>query len=200
MYTHIAHHLLRSHHYGTEFRIEIVNAETDRAVGSALVSTQILLQKQRDHNVEHHGLGLMSIHKGPPSFKGMLRWKIEIRTGRAKFAMPVTWADAKQGVRATTSSKAFRYDHFPLAPEQDHDGKCYLCSCYYSCCHSYVVHLYCLTSNRVNRWLGRSPICSRGKFPKPLWQQSTSVSFTTARGPEYECFTASFFSYFIFVG
>jgi hypothetical protein len=122
MYTHIAHHLLRSHHYGTEFRIEIVNAETDRAVGSALVSTQILLQKQRDHNVEHHGLGLMSIHKGPPSFKGMLRWKIEIRTGRSKFAMPVTWADAKQGVRATTSSKAFRYDHFPLAPEQDHDG------------------------------------------------------------------------------
>lgn len=56
-----------SPHYGTEFRIELVDATTNNPVGSGFCTTQSLLQRQRDDFVERKGLPLLAPFRGPPN-------------------------------------------------------------------------------------------------------------------------------------
>jgi hypothetical protein len=46
----------RSPHYGSEFRVELVDATTDTTVGTSLLTTQGLLQEQRDFLIEDRGV------------------------------------------------------------------------------------------------------------------------------------------------
>ena len=68
-------------HYGAEYKLEVVDANTDSPVGTALLSAQGLLQGQRDRMLSGGPgrllLGLLGI--GSPS--DLRRVKIELRTG-----------------------------------------------------------------------------------------------------------------------
>jgi hypothetical protein len=67
-------------HYGTEFRVELVDATTDKPIGAGVVTTQSLLQRQRDAFVEKHGLPLFAPFRGPPTFDSQ-RLNLELRSG-----------------------------------------------------------------------------------------------------------------------
>ena len=43
-------------HYGSEFRIELVDAATDKTLGTELLTTQSILHKQRDYLIETKGI------------------------------------------------------------------------------------------------------------------------------------------------
>ena len=68
-------------HYGVEFRLDLVDASTDIAVGSALLTTQGLLQDQRDIVVNENGGSLLQFLKGPLRWSGKRPLKLELRTG-----------------------------------------------------------------------------------------------------------------------
>ena len=70
-----------SPNYGTEYRLEIVDATTDNTVGTALLTTQGLLQEQRDLVVAQGGTPLLRILDGPVCFRGKRRLKLELRSG-----------------------------------------------------------------------------------------------------------------------
>jgi len=66
--------------YGEEFRLDCVDARTDQIVGSALLSTQSILQMQRDEVISAYGSSLFQCLSGPivergvrPPMKLMLR-------------------------------------------------------------------------------------------------------------------------------
>jgi hypothetical protein len=66
--------------YGEEFRLDCVDARTDQIVGSALLSTQGILQMQRDEVILKGGASLLQCFAGPivergvrPPMKLMLR-------------------------------------------------------------------------------------------------------------------------------
>lgn len=42
-------------HYGTEFKIEVIDANVDKVIGSSFITTQGLLQRQRDFLIEEKG-------------------------------------------------------------------------------------------------------------------------------------------------
>lgn len=67
-------------HYGAEFRIEVVDASTEKPVGTSLVTTQSLLQRQRDAFVAKHGIPFVSVIKGPPGLSPQ-RLVLELRIG-----------------------------------------------------------------------------------------------------------------------
>ncbi len=67
-------------HYGEEFRLDCVDARTDEVVGTALLSTQGILQMQRDETIQRDGALLVQCFRGPivergtrPGIKLMLR-------------------------------------------------------------------------------------------------------------------------------
>ena len=67
-------------HYGEEFRLECVDAQTDEVVGTALLSTQGILQMQRDDAIRKYGASLFQCFRGPivergtrPGIKLLLR-------------------------------------------------------------------------------------------------------------------------------
>ena len=68
-------------HYGTEFRIEVLDATTDASVGSALVTTQGLMQWQRDELALEGGLNLSSIIAQEPIQMRKRKAILELRTG-----------------------------------------------------------------------------------------------------------------------
>ncbi len=68
-------------HYGTEFRIEVLDASTDASIGSTLITTQGLMQWQRDKIVEKGGLKLDSIIAQDPMDIEKRRFVLELRTG-----------------------------------------------------------------------------------------------------------------------
>lgn len=68
-------------HYGVQFRIDVVEANTDFIVGSALFTTQGLLQEQRDAYVEENGSSIFQFLKGPIPWKGKRELKLELRSG-----------------------------------------------------------------------------------------------------------------------
>ena len=70
-----------SPHYGTEFRIELVDATTDKAIGWTLLPTQSLLMLQRDLIVAQNGLAFQSLLKRPEPFRRKQRLVLELRTG-----------------------------------------------------------------------------------------------------------------------
>lgn len=67
-------------HYGTEFRIECVDATTDRPIGTGLITTQGLLQQQRDYLIEEKGVPFLSFIR-PIRFTELRRISIELRAG-----------------------------------------------------------------------------------------------------------------------
>jgi len=67
-------------HYGTEFRIELIDATTDKPVGTSLITTQGLLQEQRDYLVEEKKVPFLSFVR-PIRFEGTRRMVKELRAG-----------------------------------------------------------------------------------------------------------------------
>jgi len=68
-------------HYGTEFKIEVLDASTEYVVGSSLVSTQGLLQWQRDDLALEGGLTMNSVIAQAPLTMKKRKVVIELRTG-----------------------------------------------------------------------------------------------------------------------
>lgn len=69
-----------SPHYGTEFRIELIDATTDKPIGKSLITTQGLLQQQRDYLVEEKRVPFLSFVR-PIRFTEMRHVTIELRSG-----------------------------------------------------------------------------------------------------------------------
>jgi hypothetical protein len=67
-------------HYGTEFRIELVDATTDRTIGTGLITTQGLLQQQRDYLIEDQRVPFITFLR-PIRFTDVRRLVIELRAG-----------------------------------------------------------------------------------------------------------------------
>jgi hypothetical protein len=57
--------------YGEEFRLDCVDARTDQIVGSALLSTQGILQMQRDEVIFKYGASLLQCFSGPIVERGV---------------------------------------------------------------------------------------------------------------------------------
>ena len=68
-------------HYGTEFRIEVLDASTDASIGSTLITTQGLLQWQRDRIVENGGMKLETILAQSAMDVEKRKMILELRTG-----------------------------------------------------------------------------------------------------------------------
>uniref|UniRef100_A0A6U6GSS3 C2 domain-containing protein n=1 Tax=Odontella aurita TaxID=265563 RepID=A0A6U6GSS3_9STRA len=68
-------------HFGVEFRIEVLDANTDRPVGTSLLTTQGLLQRQRDALSTESGLTLRTLldPRSQRPLRGTV--KLELRTG-----------------------------------------------------------------------------------------------------------------------
>jgi hypothetical protein len=67
-------------HYGMEYKLEVVDANTDKSIGSCLLSAQGLLQWQRDDifaSIDRTLLSLFHLRKHPEP----RRLKLELRTG-----------------------------------------------------------------------------------------------------------------------
>lgn len=71
--------VITSMHYGTEFKIEVIDAVTDKVVGTKLLTTQGLLQWQRD-NIGW-GLSLSSIYDPLPLRLSKSSVHLELRSG-----------------------------------------------------------------------------------------------------------------------
>jgi hypothetical protein len=67
-------------HYGTEFRIELIDATTDRPMGKGLLTTQGLLQQQRDYLIEEKRAPFLSFLR-PIKFTDLRHLTIEFRGG-----------------------------------------------------------------------------------------------------------------------
>jgi hypothetical protein len=64
-----------------EFRLDVIDASTDATVGTTLLTTQGMLQEQRDILIAKHGASLFQFFKGPLQWKGKRPLKLELRTG-----------------------------------------------------------------------------------------------------------------------
>ena len=67
-------------HYGTEFRIEVFDASTDTCIGTALLSTQGLIQWQRDENASERSM-MFSLEPQKPMKLKKRRSILELRSG-----------------------------------------------------------------------------------------------------------------------
>lgn len=67
--------------YSREFRLDVVDASTDRIVGTNVFSTQEMLQNQRDMIIQKDGVNLFQAFEGPLEYRGTQRLKLELRTG-----------------------------------------------------------------------------------------------------------------------
>lgn len=69
-------------HYGTVFRIEVVDAASDKPIGTSVITTQGVLQQQRDYLIEEKGMPyLYFLMHGPLKFDKLRRAVVELRTG-----------------------------------------------------------------------------------------------------------------------
>ena len=94
-------------HYGTEFRIEILDASSDASIGSSLITTQGLLQWQRDKVASEGALSFSTIKYQQP-LEGQKRNAIlELRTGvKSGFGL-----DFYKSGKLSTSSRAGKFAH-----------------------------------------------------------------------------------------
>lgn len=65
--------------YGREFRIDIVDAIAETTYGTTVLTTQGLLQIQRDSIIRQRGLSLFQCFQGPLQFKGEQMLGLELR-------------------------------------------------------------------------------------------------------------------------
>ncbi|KAG7364259.1 hypothetical protein IV203_037461 [Nitzschia inconspicua] len=84
-------------HYGIQFRIDVVEANTDSIAGSALLTTQGLLQDQRDKFIEENGVSLLQFLKGPIPWSGKRDLRLELRSGIKAGSIEDFYANAKGG-------------------------------------------------------------------------------------------------------
>lgn len=68
-------------HYGVEFRIDVVEADTDTIVGSTFLTTQGILQEQRDTYIAENGASLLQVLNGPIPCKAARTIKLKLRSG-----------------------------------------------------------------------------------------------------------------------
>lgn len=68
-------------HYGVEFRIDVVEADTDTIVGSTFLTTQGILQEQRDAYIAENGASLLQVLKGPIPWMASRIVKLKLRSG-----------------------------------------------------------------------------------------------------------------------
>lgn len=68
-------------HYGVQFRIDVVDANAEMVVGSALLTTQGILQEQRDLYISKHGASIVQFLHGPIRWVGKRKLKLELRSG-----------------------------------------------------------------------------------------------------------------------
>ncbi len=68
-------------HYGVEFRIDVVEADTDAIVGSTFLTTQGILQEQRDAYIAKNGASLLQFLKGPIPWMETRKVKLKLRAG-----------------------------------------------------------------------------------------------------------------------
>ena len=67
--------------YGVEYRIELVDASSDKPIGMSVVTTQGLLQQQRDAMVATDGFAVINPFQRPSCCTEKRRWRLELRTG-----------------------------------------------------------------------------------------------------------------------
>jgi len=68
-------------HYGVEFRIDVVDADTDIIIGSTFVTTHGLLQEQRDAYIAKNGASLLQFLNGPISSMTPRKIRLKLRPG-----------------------------------------------------------------------------------------------------------------------
>jgi len=68
-------------YYGVEFFIEVVDALTDKPVGTTVLTTHGILQNQRDLMLERGQMSVLNAGKKPPVFKGKRRMILDLRAG-----------------------------------------------------------------------------------------------------------------------
>jgi hypothetical protein len=71
-------------HYGTEFLVELVDATTDKPVGATLITTQCMLQMQRDALAEESIFSYLFLMKGRKKLHKGLRLSLALREGIKK--------------------------------------------------------------------------------------------------------------------
>lgn len=68
-------------HYGMEYRVDVLDANSNTAIGTMLVTAQSLLQLYRDRHVERGGIELFLPGVRRPGKVLPIRQKVELRTG-----------------------------------------------------------------------------------------------------------------------
>ena len=68
-------------HFGTEFKIDLIDANNDTPIGTTLLTVQNLLHQQRDYFIHQNGVSLMQSLKGPLRFEGTQNLKLLLRGG-----------------------------------------------------------------------------------------------------------------------
>jgi hypothetical protein len=86
-------------HYGEEFRLDVIDASTDAVIGTSLLTTQGMLQNQRDLLVAERGASMFQFLQGPLQWRGKQLLKLELRTG-VKSAFGNDFFVAAKGHRA----------------------------------------------------------------------------------------------------
>lgn len=66
-------------HYGMEYRIDVVDAHTDKPIGTTLLTAQGVLQWQRDIIVATNGFAMIPLFQRPSSCTEERRWRLELR-------------------------------------------------------------------------------------------------------------------------
>ena len=64
-----------------EYRIDLIDATTDKVIGTGLITAQGLLQQQRDYLIEEKRLPLLAFLQKPMKFTEMRPIVIELRQG-----------------------------------------------------------------------------------------------------------------------
>lgn len=101
--------ILRRPHYGTEFRVELIDATTDKPVGTCLLTTQGLAQQQRDFLVEEKRVPFLSFLR-PIRFEGTRRLVMELRAGfKSGFSSTDYYSADKGGASSDGEIKPGRY-------------------------------------------------------------------------------------------
>jgi len=70
---------LSSPHYGCSFQIDLVDATTDKTIGTGLLTAQALLQQQRDFLIEDERVSLLKYFREAINFSDMRRITVDLR-------------------------------------------------------------------------------------------------------------------------
>ena len=105
-HSHCLLHICRAH-YGEEFRLDCVDAQTDEVVGTALLSTQGILQMQRDEAIHRYGASLFQCFRGPIVERGVRPGiKILLRKGvKNAFGLEFYVSSSEVGLDGGTESE-----------------------------------------------------------------------------------------------